>query len=315
MPGERLMHLKPLTAVLAVSLLALSPALPVFGPLDGGAAYAKGEKGGGGGKSESKSESKGKSEAKSKGKAEAKSTKAAKAEAVTKKAKTAEVTKAKGKPVAEDGALHPSELGKMNGAMNANINAVLAHIRNGQTTKGPVGLLAGLAIADAGAVEGAAASELLALAAAFDDLDTAVTDAGFASVEEYLQAKADGTLTPEQELAAEDIDSLIAAVGGTAEDGLTLAGTPPTEEEILAAEEAAAASAQSVADAEQAIADAWNKDGDLAALLAQLREKLAPYQDQISAAVAETLPAEDPAEPLPEEESAELLPEVVPVLE
>jgi hypothetical protein len=314
MPGERAMHLKPLTAVLAVSLLALSPAPPVFGPLDGGAAHAKGEKGGGGGgKSESKSESKGKSEAKTT--KQEKSTKAAKAAKTETASKKAEVTKAKGKPVAEDGTLHPSQLGKMNGAMNANINAVLAHIRNGQTTKGPVGLLAGLAIADAGAAEGAAAAELLTLAAAFDDLDTAVADAGFASVEEYLQAKADGTLTPEQEAAAEDIDSLIAAVGGTAEDGLTLASTPPTEEEILAAEEAAAASAQSVADAEQAIGDAWNKDGDLAALLAQLREKLAPYQDQISAAVAETSQVEDPAELLPEEDSAELLPEGALVIE
>lgn len=42
---------------------------------------------------------------------------------------------------------HPSELGNMNGALNANINAVLAHIRNGNTN-GPVGHLAALAIAD-----------------------------------------------------------------------------------------------------------------------------------------------------------------------
>ncbi|MBA3911717.1 MAG: hypothetical protein C0524_18045 [Rhodobacter sp.] len=286
-----MMHLKPLTAILAVSLLTLSPALPVFDLHDGGAAYAKGGNGGGngGGKSESQSDKK--------------SGKSAKSAAATKKPMKAasEVKLAKGKHVVE-GQMHPSELGKMNGAMNANINAVLAHIRNGQTTNGPVGLLAGLAVADAGAAAAlTAAAEMEELVASFDELDTKLADAGFASPEEYLQAKADGTLTDDQLLAAEELDALIDDVGGTTEDGLALAETKPTEEEIAAAEDAAAAAEQDVTDAEQAIGDAWNKDGDLEALLTQLREKLAPYEEEIGAAVAETIPEEETAEVLPEE--------------
>lgn len=42
--------------------------------------------------------------------------------------------------------LHASELGNMNGALHANENAILAHIRNGNTN-GPVGHMAALAIA------------------------------------------------------------------------------------------------------------------------------------------------------------------------
>lgn len=295
------MHLKHLTAVLAVSLLTLSPAMPIFGTHDSGAAYAKGEKGGGGGGG---GKSEGKSEGKGGGKAETKAAISAKAGEAAKKAV---VTKAKGKPVAEEGALRPNELGKMNGAMNANINAVLAHIRNGQITKGPVGLLAGLAIADAGSLAAAAsAAELQELADSFDSLDAAVTEAGFASVEDYLLAKKDGTLTDDQLAFAGDLDTMIESLGGTTDDGLALAETKPLQEDILAAEEAAEATALDVAGAELAIGDAWNKDGDLQALLVALREKLAPYQAEIGAALAE---------PVPEDETAVLLPGEEPVLE
>lgn len=48
--------------------------------------------------------------------------------------------------------LHPSELGNMNGALNANINAVLAHMESGNFN-GPVGHMAAVAMASAGAAE------------------------------------------------------------------------------------------------------------------------------------------------------------------
>jgi hypothetical protein len=83
--------------------------------------------------------------------------------------------------------MHPSELGNMNGALNANMNAVLAHIRNGNTN-GPVGHLAALAVANAGA-EGA--QDIVDLAAKFQALDDALLNpegTPFASLEEYLAA-------------------------------------------------------------------------------------------------------------------------------
>ena len=294
------MHLKPLAITLAVSALALTPVLPVFDFHTGGAAYAeKGGNGGGNGGGKGGGNGGGKSEAKGN-----KGGQTAKAETV----KTSKANTTKAKPVVAkaskvEGELAPNELGKMNGAMNANINAVLAHRRNGQTTNGPVGLLAGLAVADATAAAAADAVALVEAGADFDALDAGLEAGGFTSVEEYLQAKADGTLTEEQ-IAA--IDPLVDAVGGTTEDGLALAETRPTEEEIAEAEAEAAAAEQAVADAEAAIGEAWNKDGDLGTLLTQLRERLAAEQEAIDAAIAETQEAEDLAE-LPAED--EVLPE------
>ncbi len=294
-----------LTTVLAASLLMFSPAVPVFDLDAAGAAHAKGNgngngNGGGNGKSESK-----KSESKSAEKSKGNSDKSAKS-AATKKPKpaAAEGAKAaKGKP-AKNGELAPNELGKMNGAMNANINAVLAHIRNGQTTKGPVGLLAGLAVADTSAAAAAdRAAELEARADSFDALQTKVEEAGFASVDEYLQAKADSTLTEEQLALSGDIDSLIGDVGGTDETGLQLAESRPSDDDIQAARDAAAAAAETVIAAEQAILDAWNKDGDAVALLTALRNKLAPHQAAIDAAVAQTSAPDETAAVEPEEES------------
>lgn len=254
------MSLKPLSAVLAFSLFALSPAIPVLDLAGQGAAFANNGNGKGNGNGG------GQGAEKSSGK---KASDTAAGNAATKKAKPA-----------------ASEMGKMNGALNANIKAVLAHIRNGQVTKGPVGLLAGLAVADAAAAAAAAElADLQASDAAFGALDAALSEAGFATVEDYLQAKLDGTLTDEQLAAVESLDSLIEGVGGVSDDGTTLAETRPTEDEILAAEDAAADAALGVTDAETAIGDAWNKDGDLAALLVQLRDKLAPYQDDIAAAL------------------------------
>jgi hypothetical protein len=77
--------------------------------------------------------------------------------------------------VAETRTLHASELGKMNGALHANENAILAHIRNGNMSNGPVGLMAGYAYATAGSADARAllesdqASEYMALQEALGD--------------------------------------------------------------------------------------------------------------------------------------------------
>lgn len=300
------MYLKPLSLVVAVSLLALTPSMPLLDSTDG-AAHAKSEKAGGGGGGGGGGSGGGKGAEKS-GKSDSKSSKAANAgsQAKAKKpvAASAETEPAKagkgGKEVA--GGMTASELGKMSGALNANINAVLAHIRNGQTTKGPVGLLAGLAVADGAAAQASAeAAELKELQGTFDELDQAVADAGYASVDEYLQAKADGTATAE-EIAA--IDPLIDAVGGTDDTGLALAEDRPSDAEIAEAEAAAAEAAEDVAGAEQAIIDAWNKEGDSGALLTGLRDKLKPHQAEIDAAVAETQETDESAQLQPEEDLA-----------
>lgn len=275
--------------ILAISALSLSPVLPSFDLTDSGAAFAKGGDNGGGGNGGGSGGGNGNGNAGT----DRASAKAKSPEAAIEKSQK---TKVKSEPAVEEVAvvdeeigMKPNELGKMNGAMHANINAVLAHIRNGQTTNGPVGLLAGLAVAD-GAVTAAAteAENLQTAAAGFDLLDAALTDGALGTLEEYLAAKADGTLTPEQ-IAA--IDPLIEAVGGLNPEGTALAETAPTPEEIQAALDAAAAAEADVASAEQAIGDAWNKDGDLEALLVMLREKLAPYQTEISAALA--IPGEE----------------------
>lgn len=274
------MNLKPLALTLAVSALTFTPILPVFDLGDGGAAYAEkggngGGKGGGngGGNGGGKSEGKGKSDAKAK---------AAKTEKKANPAAT-KVKPAKAKvKTAVEGELAPNELGKMNGALHANINAVLAHIRNGQTTNGPVGLLAGLALADAAAAEAAAAAaETTELEAEFKALDDAIAANGYNTLADYTP----GTVT--------EIDDLIKGLEGK---------TRPTAEELAAAEAAEAEAKQGVTDAETAIGDAWNKDGDLDTLLGQLRERLAADQEAIDAAIAESQPEDDMAEVVPEEE-------------
>jgi hypothetical protein len=82
---------------------------------------------------------------------------------------------------AKDNPMHPSNLGNMNGALNANMNAVLAHIRNGNTN-GPVGHLAALAVASSNA---AGAQDIVDAEALFTNRDEALAAAGFLSVEDY----------------------------------------------------------------------------------------------------------------------------------
>lgn len=79
--------------------------------------------------------------------------------------------------------MHPSELGNMNGALNANMNAVLAHIRNGNTS-GPVGQMAALAVASAAATD---AREVLSSpdAEGYAEFQSILEDQGFDSLEAY----------------------------------------------------------------------------------------------------------------------------------
>ena len=88
---------------------------------------------------------------------------------------SAKVAGATPKQRPEKGDMHASSLGKMNGALNANVNAIIAHVKNGNTN-GPIGGMAALAVAGY-AAEGAA--ETIALAEEFAALDQALIDAGF----------------------------------------------------------------------------------------------------------------------------------------
>ncbi|WP_435257109.1 hypothetical protein ACSBLW_13355 [Thioclava sp. FR2] len=193
----------------------------------------------------------------------------------------------------------------MNGALHANINAVLAHIRNGNLN-GPVGLLAGLAIADSAAATAQAKAIALAnLADAHDALSAGLSELGFDSVSEYLAAVEAGDVK-EADIAR--VSGLIDAAGGLNPDGTELATTRPTDEELTAAETAVAEGRTGVREAEQAIIDAWNKEGDEATLLASLRERLVGNEAEIAAAIAdaearaeatetaETDQSEDPAD-------------------
>lgn len=201
--------------------------------------------------------------------------------------------------------MHPSDLGNMNGALNANINAVLAHIRNGNAN-GPVGHLALLAVADAKLAE---AMATLGLAGDFEDLDAALATAEFDSVEDYYAALENGEVSVEDEIVA-DLNEAIAALGGDPESRLGIGVEPPSEEEIAAATEALPELEAAQLDAEQKILEYWNKnpgveleetqldatatEGETAEpgysaaeteLLEDLRERLVGYESDIGSAI------------------------------
>ena len=173
-------------------------------------------------------------------------------------------------PEATEGelALRPNQLGSMNGAMHASLNAVAAHIRNGNTN-GPVGALAGLAVADHDAAE---AEGVIETAAVFETLDETLEAAGYDTLQDYLDSgETDG-----------DIDAALAALGDLTEEDR------PSEDEITEAQDAIDA----LPEAEAAIFDAWNKSGEAteeekAALLDALRDRLEGDSALIDAALAE----------------------------
>ncbi|MCX7646706.1 MAG: hypothetical protein N2Z62_15595 [Rhodobacteraceae bacterium] len=232
----------------------------------------------------------------------------------------------KGNPAvreAKRAGFHASELGNMNGAMNANINAVLAHIRNGNTN-GPVGRLAGLAVADAGA---AGARDLLGSTAAQEQiaLRDALAAAGYDSLAAYEAAvAADPTLAdPAIDAAAAGLGAgaLAAALAAAGHADLAayeaaiaadptradpaveaaIAGLGAVDEDLLAEIAEAEGALAAVTAAEQALLDSWNKnrDADPAVLteeeqrlLEALRARLAPHAGAIGSAVGGTEPAE-----------------------
>ena len=180
-------------------------------------------------------------------------------------------------------AFHPSELGNMNGAMNANINAVLAHIRNGNTN-GPVGHMALLAVSGASlhAAEGVVAREQAYLDAVAD-LDRAVAESPYGNLDDYLAAVATGEpRDPGIDAALEGVDSI----------------DRPSEGDYIAAmeelENADADDLQAKADAEAAILAYWNKNsatGDVRTdeeqtLLDELYSRFDGQQDAIDGAIA-----------------------------
>ena len=327
--------IKASLTALMMSSVAIG-AVATIGTFSGAdAAYAKSEKSGEkSGKSRGKSaESRG-----SKGKSEQNSTsrgssgggveaffmkltgqekKAAKSRAPVKAAKAPQVAK----PKAAGGAFHSSELGNMNGALNANINAVLAHIRNGNTN-GPVGSMAALAVAESNAV---GADETIALADKFTALDTLLIENGYsdeegnadlAAYQEALLATPGNGDIPEIK-AAIDAEDAVALAGLLEINGFEdlaayelyrdgEAGDPPIDEiDGLASEldgldapdEDAVAKAnediQARSDAELAMLELWNKNADTSeeiteeeqALLKELYDRLEGNEDAIAAAI------------------------------
>ncbi|WP_170473193.1 hypothetical protein [Ruegeria arenilitoris] len=136
----------------------------------------------------------------------------------------------------DDFTLHPSNLGKLNGAINSSINAKLAHIANDQYAKGkgPVSLAAALAVADAnfnhlmGEENSLSAEDVKDIAAAFDLLDAPPM-----TLEEAEDILADPELTESAEWAT--AQSVKEAYDLTTDDeGNTI--DRPTEEQLAAAE-------------------------------------------------------------------------------
>lgn len=155
-------HPKKIVSVLGIAALLLGSVAPMPFDLGAGPAFANngnggggggGNGGGGGGGNGGGGGGGGKGGEKSAGKAGGNGNGGEKAveRTVTREKPSAAKPKAQQVAPAEDVGeitLAARDLGNMNGAMNANINAVLAHIRNGNYN-GPVGAVAGLAAADA----------------------------------------------------------------------------------------------------------------------------------------------------------------------
>lgn len=327
-------HPKKIVTVLGISALFLAPVLPIPFDLGSGPAFADngkggggggngGGNGGGGGKGGDRGGERGGE--KSAGKAGANGGngngggKPAERTVTREKPAAAKPATRQAAPAAQgdDTVLAARDLGNMNGAMNANINAVLAHVRNANYN-GPVGAVAGLMAADAKAgdlvgsdildradaweayraalVEGlgsdyqAALDGYVADRAAFDQyqIDLAAwTEADAA----YQAALADPTLTAE-EIAALD--------PGLAPEEVVFQ-TDPVIEALLAqepeVEEPSAddlALVAAVSDAEAAVLALWNKnpadaDGmsdEEAALLSALRARFSPADLEAIAAAA-----------------------------
>lgn len=174
----------PLTAAM-VSSLALVPAATVAYMATADIAIAKSDKAGGNGKGNGATKS---SSAGSKGKSGTKSASAGGSKSrghggldkflgkLTGKqaaqSKGSGGAAGKSKKLVEEGTMHASALGKMNGPLHANVNALIAHVKNGNTN-GPIGGMAALAVAGYAAT---GAEEALAIADKFAALDQLLID-------------------------------------------------------------------------------------------------------------------------------------------
>ncbi|TGD63987.1 hypothetical protein EYC08_11130 [Tabrizicola sp. WMC-M-20] len=226
--------------------------------------------------------------------------------------------------------LHPSNLGKLNGAINASANAKLAHIRNGNFT-GPVGMAAALALADYNySIQNEAflsASRALELAAAFAVIDGAPSEeelaAASALIAEYDRPTEDEILAAEAFVATATDDTDAGALAA-AQETLQLAAaynvvtSAPSEEELAAAsaiiegaerpteEEFTAAQAivdageptdAGVIDAESALLASYKGtlDEDAKARLLEALKISLPSPEQISEAIRASDIVEEPA--------------------
>ncbi len=165
------------------------------------------------------------------------------------------VTKSKRPPVKKTvfklDPLHPSNLGKLNGAINASPNAKAAHIANGKfaTGKGPVSLAAALAVADYSyraefeeyVVELAAAQEKLDLVDALEEA-SAIVEQAENKAQDLADARAvladPDAFTPAEVAAAQDtVDAANEAVQVLA-DAQAIVSDPGsfTPEEVSAAQ-------------------------------------------------------------------------------
>ncbi|MCZ8152920.1 MAG: hypothetical protein O9292_11100 [Rhodobacteraceae bacterium] len=310
-------HPKKIVSVLGITALLLGSVAPMPFDLGAGPAFANNGNGGGGGGNGGGvgggngggGGGGGKGGEKSAGKAGGNGNGGEKAveRTVTREKPSAAKPKAQQVAPAEDVGeitLAARDLGNMNGAMNANINAVLAHIRNGNYN-GPVGAVAGLAAADAQAGD-LDSADVLARAEAWESwrgtavnllgadyptvLDAYVADRAEYDAyqtalgtwntanEAYQAALADPTVTPEDAEALNPGPAPMEVVFQP-DDGIEalLAGQPvvtePTPEELDLV--------NAVSDAEAAVLALWNKnpndvDGMSAeeqALLDQLRAR------------------------------------------
>ncbi len=282
-------QLKATALTIALASIALVPAATVSVFLSADTAFAKSDKAGGngkgnGGKSNTKSANAGKKPKKSNGsKRNASRGDGGKlgkrlngfVDKIT--GKDRKVTRHASAKLTDP--MHPSKMGNMNGALNANINAVLAHIRNGNTN-GPVGHLAALAVANAGA-EGA--QDILNQQAEFDELTLQLGEAGYGSVSDYYLSLSDGAEP------VGPLDDAIIALGG---DPDPLALSPITDVEPDPADVADADTALiNLTTAEDNILSYWNKNtGDEeseAMILEKLNERLEEHEGAILDAIGE----------------------------
>jgi hypothetical protein len=190
---------------------------------------------------------------------------------------------APGKRPARNSDMHPSQLGNMNGALNANMNAVLAHIRNGNTS-GPVGGLAALAVADAELADatGVLERELVA---------SLLQAGGYTSIAEYNAAV---SADPTKEVAALEI--ALDALGEDANVDDPIALWRPDAGAVADATAALPELTEAQRAAEENMLSLWNKNGDVdpavvtpeeQALIDDLRARIAAHETEIREVVSD----------------------------